>query len=57
MWMSMGIWPQPNAYINLVNDNDPAEGLGFNDDPPRFSTGYVVLEGRPGIGCSRAAYG
>jgi hypothetical protein len=37
------------TYINLVNDNDPAQGLGFNDDPPRFSTGYVVLEGRPGM--------
>jgi hypothetical protein len=37
------------TYINLVNDNDPAEGLGFNDNPPRFSTGYVVLEGRPGM--------
>ncbi len=37
------------TYINLVNDNDPAEGLGFNDNPPRFSTGYVILEGRPGM--------
>jgi Zinc carboxypeptidase len=37
------------TYINLANDNDPAEGLGFNDNPPRFSTGYVVLEGRPGM--------
>ena len=37
------------TYINLVNDNDPAEGLGFNDDPPRFSTGYMILEGRPGM--------
>src|ERR1700733_11785549 len=37
------------TYINLVNDNDPADGLGFNDDPPRFSTGHVVLEGRPGM--------
>jgi hypothetical protein len=37
------------TYINLVNDNDPADGLGFNDDPPRFSTGYVALEGRPGM--------
>src|SRR3984957_16315894 len=36
------------TYVTLVNDNDPAQGLGFNDDPPRFSTGYVVLEGRPG---------
>src|SRR5271170_4132824 len=34
------------TYITFVNDNDPAAGLGFNDDPPRFSTGYVVLEGR-----------
>ncbi|MEO8869760.1 MAG: M14 family metallopeptidase [Granulicella sp.] len=38
----------PN-YINLVSDNDPSQGLGFNDDPPRFSTGYMVLEGRPGM--------
>jgi hypothetical protein len=37
------------TYINFVNDNDPADGLGFNDDPPRFSTGYVILEGRPGM--------
>jgi len=37
------------TYINLINDTDPADGLGFNDDPPRFSTGYVVLEGRPGM--------
>jgi murein tripeptide amidase MpaA len=37
------------SYINLVNDNDPAEGIGFNDNPPRFSTGYMVLEGRPGM--------
>jgi hypothetical protein len=37
------------TYINLVNDNDPSEGLGFNDNPPRFSTGYTILEGRPGM--------
>jgi hypothetical protein len=37
------------TYINLVNDNDPVEGLGFNEDPPRFSTGYMILEGRPGM--------
>jgi hypothetical protein len=37
------------TYINLVNDNDPTEGLGFNDNPPRFSTGYTILEGRPGM--------
>ncbi len=37
------------TYITLVNDNDPAQGLGFNDNPPRFSTGYMILEGRPGM--------
>ena len=37
------------TYITLANDSDPAQGLGFNDDPPRFSTGYMVLEGRPGM--------
>jgi len=37
------------TYINLVNDNDPAQGLGFNDDPPRYATGYMTLEGRPGM--------
>jgi Zinc carboxypeptidase len=37
------------TYINLVNDNNPAEGLSYNDDPPRFSTGYVDLEGRPAM--------
>ncbi|HEY0262905.1 MAG TPA: M14 family metallopeptidase [Granulicella sp.] len=37
------------TYITLVDDTDPSKGLGFNDDPPRFSTGYMVLEGRPGM--------
>jgi murein tripeptide amidase MpaA len=37
------------TYINLVNDNDPAQGLAFNEDPPRFSTGYMALEGRPAM--------
>jgi hypothetical protein len=37
------------TYITLVNDNDLAQGLGFNDNPPRFSTGYMILEGRPGM--------
>lgn len=37
------------TYINLVSDNDPAQGLAFNDDPPRFSTGYMILEGRPSM--------
>ncbi len=37
------------SYITLVNNTDPAQGLSFNDDPPRFSTGYIVLEGRPAM--------
>ena len=36
-------------YITLNDDTDPAQGLGFNDNPPRFSTGYVILENRPGM--------
>ncbi|MCL2659748.1 MAG: M14 family metallopeptidase [Acidobacteriaceae bacterium] len=38
----------PN-YILLMDDSDPAQGLAFNDNPPRFSTGYMILEGRPGM--------
>jgi hypothetical protein len=37
------------TYIMLVDDSDPAKGLAFNDDPPRFSTGYMILENRPGM--------
>ena len=37
------------TYITLNDDSDPAQGLGFNDDPPRFSTGYMILENRPGM--------
>jgi len=37
------------TYITLQNDTDPAQGLGFNDNPPRFSTGQMILENRPGM--------
>lgn len=37
------------TYITLNDDSDPAQGLGFNENPPRFSTGYVILENRPGM--------
>jgi hypothetical protein len=37
------------TYIELNDDTDPAKGLAFNDDPPRFSTGYMILENRPGM--------
>jgi hypothetical protein len=37
------------TYITLVDDSDPSKGLGFNDDAPRFSTGEMILENRPGM--------
>ena len=37
------------TYIFLVDDSKPAKGLAFNNDPPRFSTGYNILENRPGM--------
>jgi hypothetical protein len=37
------------TYITLNDDTDPAKGLGFSDDPPRFSTGYMILQNRPGM--------
>jgi hypothetical protein len=37
------------TYIFLNDDTDPAKGLAFNNNPPRFSTGYMILENRPGM--------
>jgi len=37
------------TYIFLRDDSDPAQGLAFNDNPPRFSTGQMILENRPGM--------
>jgi murein tripeptide amidase MpaA len=37
------------TYVNFLNDANPAEGMACNEDPPRFSTGYMILEGRPGM--------
>jgi hypothetical protein len=37
------------ALVNLVDDTDPAQGLACADNPPRFSTGYMILENRPGL--------
>jgi Zinc carboxypeptidase len=37
------------TYVNFVDDTNPAKGLSFNSDPPRFSTGYMILEGRPAM--------
>lgn len=37
------------TYITLNDENDASKGLSFNDDLPRFSTGAMVLENRPGM--------
>jgi hypothetical protein len=37
------------TYITLMDDTDPAKGLGYSEDPPRFSTGQIILENRPGM--------
>ncbi len=38
----------PGAVF-LADDTDPSRGLVFNPNPPRFSTGRMILEGRPGL--------
>jgi murein tripeptide amidase MpaA len=38
----------PNA-IFLKDEADPSQGLAFPDNPPRFSTGLMILENRPGL--------
>jgi murein tripeptide amidase MpaA len=35
--------------IFLNDESDPARGLAFHDNPPRFSTGFMILENRPGL--------
>jgi hypothetical protein len=37
------------AAVFLKDDTDPAQGLIFNENPPRFSTGRVILDGRPAL--------
>jgi murein tripeptide amidase MpaA len=37
------------TYIELNDEVDPSKGLAFVSDPPRFSTGYMILEDRPGM--------
>jgi murein tripeptide amidase MpaA len=37
------------AAVFLADDSDPAQGLRFAPNPPRFSTGQMILEGRPGL--------
>ncbi len=38
-----------DTYVSLVDDKDLAKGLSINDDPPRFSTGFATLTGRPAM--------
>jgi len=35
--------------VFLVDETDPSRGLAFNEDPPHFSTGYMILENRPSL--------
>lgn len=35
--------------IFLNDETDPSKGLSCHDNPPRFSTGRVILENRPGL--------
>jgi murein tripeptide amidase MpaA len=36
-------------YISFVDEADPTKGLMLTQDQPRFSTGYMVLQNRPGM--------
>jgi murein tripeptide amidase MpaA len=37
------------TLINLNDETDPAKGLAYNANEPRFSTGQMILENRPGL--------
>ncbi len=37
------------ALIDLKDDTDPGKGLMAFGNPPRFSTGQMILENRPGL--------
>jgi hypothetical protein len=37
------------STVFLVDDGDPSKGLAMEDNPPRFSTGQMILENRPGL--------
>ncbi|HEV8121491.1 MAG TPA: M14 family metallopeptidase [Candidatus Polarisedimenticolia bacterium] len=36
-----------SPYINLIDETDPTKGESSPVTPPRFSTGYTVLQNRP----------
>jgi hypothetical protein len=37
------------SAVFLRDEGDPAKGLAYNENPPRFSTGRVILDNRPGL--------
>jgi len=41
--------PAIAELIYLKDDTDPSQGLVLNANPPRFSTGQMILENRPGL--------
>ena len=43
-----GHCPFPDT-IFLKDDSDPSQGLAYFENPPRFSTGQMILENRPGL--------
>jgi murein tripeptide amidase MpaA len=36
-------------YIEMIDGSDPAKGIALFQNTPRFSTGYTVLQNRPGM--------
>jgi hypothetical protein len=60
-WLRSSVTPELVRKINasghlafpgpvfLKDDTDPSRGLRLHDNPPRFSTGYMILENRPGL--------
>jgi hypothetical protein len=36
-------------YIELIDGTDPSKGISLFQNTPRFSTGYTVLQNRPGM--------
>jgi hypothetical protein len=36
-------------YFDFIKGGDPQAGVAVSDYPPRFSTGYTPLHGRPGL--------
>lgn len=61
MWIHQTVTPELAARVNaaghmafptlidLNDDTDPAKGLSFAQNAPRFSTGQMILEDRPGL--------